>query len=281
MSPFLLAVLLAPAWHGTPGLVARRPLAPSLERAQLRQRLSPLPDADPTAMPPRSAVGGGAVRAVWGLAARRVALSALVASWPLVASASGAEGKLHVGQRLALSLQGLGLPDTAVLLLISAMPVVELRGAIPVGTWMGLDPARTFATCVLGNTAAVVALLAALRLPVVEGLLAPLLRRAQAKMEDMAVEKSRVPLALALFVGVPLPGTGGWTGAMIAHLIGLPFQKAALSIFGGVVMAGVIMTALSLAGWYGAAVASAALVVFVAGAIAKGRGAEDGAQGAS
>ncbi|KAJ1635269.1 putative small multi-drug export protein-domain-containing protein [Pavlovales sp. CCMP2436] len=148
------------------------------------------------------------------------------------------------------------------------LPVVELRGAVPVGAWLGVPPLRAFIVCVLGNSLAVFLLLAALRLPPVEALLRPVLERARAKMGGLGETKS-LPLALAVFVGVPLPGTGGWTGAMIAHLLGMPFALAFGSIFAGVVMAGVIMSALTLAGWYGAAVAAGVLAVFCTGALMK------------
>ena len=70
-------------------------------------------------------------------------------------------------------------------------------------------------------------------------------------------------LGLALFVGVPLPLTGAWTGAILAFIMGLKFFPSLLSIFCGVVMAGVIVTALSLLGWIGAVVAALALTVML------------------
>ncbi|CAM9659923.1 unnamed protein product, partial [Phaeothamnion confervicola] len=79
-------------------------------------------------------------------------------------------------------------------------------------------------------------------------------------------------LALTLFVGIPLPGTGAWTGAMGAFLLGMPFQKAMLSIFAGVAAAGTIMSALTLAGRTGAIVATAVLAAFCVSAIAGNKG---------
>ena len=66
-------------------------------------------------------------------------------------------------------------------------------------------------------------------------------------------------LGLAVFVAVPLPATGAWTGAMAGWLLGLSFPHALLSIFLGVLVAGVVMTVLSLLGWIGAAIAGAVL----------------------
>ena len=63
--------------------------------------------------------------------------------------------------------------------------------------------------------------------------------------------------------------TGGWTGAMAAFLMGIPFWKAMLYILLGVMIAGVIMTALSLMGWLGALIAGVVLIGLAAGAIAR------------
>ena len=74
---------------------------------------------------------------------------------------------------------------------------------------------------------------------------------------------------MTIFVAIPLPVTGGWTGAMAAFLMGIPFWKAMLYILLGVMIAGVIMTALSLLGWIGALIAGAVLIGLVAGTLAK------------
>lgn len=76
---------------------------------------------------------------------------------------------------------------------------------------------------------------------------APLLKRAESKLAALPSGQSR-SLALALFVGVPAPGTGAWTGAIIASLLDMPLQEAMGSILAGVVLAGGIMTVLTLAG---------------------------------
>ena len=66
---------------------------------------------------------------------------------------------LHVGQKVANYFRSFGLPDTAILALISAMPVVELRGAIPVGIWMGLPLTTVLPACVFGNMLPILPLL--------------------------------------------------------------------------------------------------------------------------
>jgi uncharacterized membrane protein len=68
-------------------------------------------------------------------------------------------------------------------------------------------------------------------------------------------------IGLMIFVAVPLPLTGAWTGAIIAVLVGMPFWRAFISIALGVLIAGVIVTCLSLLGWIGAVIAAVALCV--------------------
>jgi len=106
----------------------------------------------------------------------------------------------------------------------------------------------------------------ALRSAFVKKLAKPLLARAEKKLAGLPTGQSR-NLALALFVGVPAPGTGAWTGAIIAYLLDMPFGEAMASIFAGVVLAGLIMTILTLAGKAGALVALAALILAGVGAI--------------
>ncbi|CAM9236535.1 unnamed protein product [Choristocarpus tenellus] len=179
-----------------------------------------------------------------------------------VATAAVSTGEhLHTGQKIANFFRRGGLPDWATLMVISAMPVVELRGGVPVGVWMGIPALKTLALCVAGNMVPIPIILLALRSKFVQKIAEPVLNRARTKAEEFGDEKSQA-LALTLFVGIPLPGTGAWTGAMGAFLLGMPFQKAMLSILTGVVSAGLIMTTLTLAGRVGALIATAFLAVF-------------------
>lgn len=145
-----------------------------------------------------------------------------------MASAGGSGGEhLHVGQKIASFFRRGGLPDWATLMAISAMPVVELRGGVPVGVWMGMPIAKVFGLCVAGNMVPIPIILLALRSAFVQKLAKPVLDRAREKAAGFGDEKSQ-SLALTLFVGIPLPGTGAWTGAMGAFLLGMPFQKASV-----------------------------------------------------
>merc|ERR1719352_527675 len=90
----------------------------------------------------------------------------------------------------------------------------------------------------------------------------PILDRAEKKSSALGVGSLEKQWAsLAAFVGIPLPGTGAWTGAMGAFLLGMPTAVAISSIFAGVVSAGVIMSAITLAGKKGGIAALAALAL--------------------
>jgi uncharacterized membrane protein len=91
---------------------------------------------------------------------------------------------------------------------------------------------------------------------------------ARTRRKSADVEKYE-ELGLMIFVAVPLPVTGGWTGAMAAFLMGLPFWKSMLFILLGVMIAGVIMTILSLLGWIGALIAGTVLLALAASAVLK------------
>lgn len=183
----------------------------------------------------RPAAGAGRI-ALTAASALAVALAvAAFAPGPALAAAAKASDyvngglvdpseHLHVGQKIAKFFRRGGLPDWATLMTISAMPVVELRGGVPVGMWMGMPIVKTFALCVAGNMIPIPVILLALRSQFVQKLAKPVLDRAREKAEGFGDEKSQA-LALTLFVGIPLPGTGAWTGAMGAFLLGMPFGK--------------------------------------------------------
>jgi hypothetical protein len=92
---------------------------------------------------------------------------------------------------VATFFQQFGLPDWAVLALISATPAIELRGGVPVGNWMGISPALTFVICLLGNMAPIAPMLLALRSSFFKKLAAPLLARAEKKLAGLPTGQSR------------------------------------------------------------------------------------------
>ncbi|GJQ13859.1 hypothetical protein GpartN1_g5650.t1 [Galdieria partita] len=166
----------------------------------------------------------------------------------------------HFGLQLVAHLRKLGLPDALVLFIISSLPVLELRGAIPIGAWMGLSLVQVYCLCVLGNLLPVPLLLLGLKHKKVQKVFAPMLRRAERMKQQIANETFR-EMALALFVGIPLPGTGAWSGAIIAFLLNMSFWGATVSIAGGVLIAGLIMLIVTKMGTTGALIATAALLI--------------------
>ena len=134
--------------------------------------------------------------------------------------------------------------------LTAMVPVVELRGAIPLGVATGLPPAVAAVTAMAGNMVPVPFLLLLLRrvFRLLRGIswLGPridaLERRAHLK--GRTVKKYRT-LGLILLVAVPLPGTGAWTGALVADVLDIRMKTALPAIAAGVVIAGCIITAVT------------------------------------
>lgn len=193
------------------------------------------------------------------------ALAARKAAVATVATTTAVPETLHMGQKVAQYFRTFGIPDAGVLALISALPVVELRGAIPVGIWMGLPLTTVLPICVLGNMLPIIPLLFLLRNDSLKKIMKPILDRAATKTKDLGIGSvAKQWTSLAAFVGIPLPGTGAWTGAMGAFLLGMSPMVALTSIFTGVVAAGLIMSAITLGGKTGGIIALAALFFLTA-----------------
>ncbi len=138
------------------------------------------------------------------------------------------------------------------LFLVAMLPIAELRGAIPLGIYWGLSPILVFIVAILGNMVPVPFILLFL-----EGI-EKYLRRSEkmARALDWLFERTYKKadekvrrweyLALILFVAIPLPGTGAWTGSLIAYLFKFDIKKSMLSIFAGVLIAGAIVLIASL-----------------------------------
>lgn len=242
--------------------------------------------ADRRAAPPLRArlseALGGARRARGGLARAGAAAAGglglaagVLALAPKMAMAAAEGEKLHLGHKIANALRSKGLTDEMIVMLISAIPAVELRGSIPVGAWLGLPAAKTFALAVAGNMAPIVVLLALLKSQKFVQLMDPLLRRAKEKSKGLGSEGQK-ELALATFVGIPLPGTGAWTGAFVSLLLDMGFRASTVTITAGVMAAGAIVSVLTYgtkaavtragAGAGGPAVAAAATAALAAAA---------------
>lgn len=145
------------------------------------------------------------------------------------------------------------IEQVVAVILIAALPVSELRGAIPVAIGVyGFDPVTAYLLGVLGNLLPVLILLKFLgpvtsflcRVTVLERCLSWLFARTRARHGAMMERLGAV--ALVLFVAVPLPATGAWTGAFIAYLFGIPFKYAFPLIAVGVSIAGILVTLATL-----------------------------------
>jgi len=130
---------------------------------------------------------------------------------------------------------------------VAMVPVIELRGAIPIGTAMGLEYWVAFIAAVIGNMIPVPFIMlfikqifAWMRKSNTFGKLVDKLE-ARAYRKSETVRKSEI-LGLLVFVAIPLPGTGAWTGALIAALLDMRIKKAFPTITLGVIIAGIITT---------------------------------------
>ena len=143
-------------------------------------------------------------------------------------------------------------------LFCSMLPIIELRGAIPLGAALGLPWWQNYLIAVVGNMLPVPIIL--LFVKAVLNWMAicrvKLFNKIANKMFEKA-EKNREKIekyafwGLTLFVAIPLPATGAWTGTLVASLFDMKFWKSLLAAFIGVLIAGVVMTLIS----YGAVAA--------------------------
>ena len=145
------------------------------------------------------------------------------------------------------------LPKEAVVLLLAALPISELRGAIPAGFAFGFSPLKSFYIAFIGNVIPVIPLLLFLK-PVSEFLRKmPVLSKffnwlfERTKKRAAIVERLEA-IGLILFVAIPLPITGAWTGCVAASLFKVRFRYAFPAIVAGITIAGIIVTLLSIAG---------------------------------
>ena len=148
----------------------------------------------------------------------------------------------------------MNLPAELSVIMTAALPVSELRGAIPLGlVKFGLPVFRTYVLAVIGNLIPVIPLLIFLepvsqklrRFKLWDRFFEWLYRRTRKRAE--IVEKYEA-VGLALFVAIPLPVTGAWTGSVAALLFRIKFKYAFPAIICGVLIAGVVVTTLTLGG---------------------------------
>ncbi|MCR5593938.1 MAG: small multi-drug export protein [Saccharofermentans sp.] len=136
------------------------------------------------------------------------------------------------------------------------VPLIEIRGGIPVALATGVNPVLAYAICIVGNMIPV---------PIIFFFARKVLewgkdKKVIGKFFTFCLEKGHkggqkllsgnkgAYIALMLFVGIPLPGTGAWTGTLAASILDLDFKKSTLAVVCGVILAGIIMGVLSMFG---------------------------------
>lgn len=142
------------------------------------------------------------------------------------------------------------LSGDLIVFVISLFPILELRGGMLAASFLGLDPERALLLCIAGNLLPMPFILLTVnqifRRMGRTGIFSPVVNM----LERHALEKSgKIQKyefwGLLLFVGIPLPGTGAWSGALIAALLRIRLPKAMAALTGGILLAALIMTLLS------------------------------------
>lgn len=138
----------------------------------------------------------------------------------------------------------------AVIFIISMIPLLELRGGLLAASLLKIAPLKAIPICIIGNIIPIPFILLFIRqifklmkkTRIFRGLIEKLENRAMSKSDNIRKYEF---WGLLLFVGIPLPGTGAWTGALIASLLDIDIKKSSLAILCGIFMASVIMYILS------------------------------------
>lgn len=136
-------------------------------------------------------------------------------------------------------------PEGAVFI-ISMIPILELRGGLLAASLLKISAAKALPICIVGNIIPIPFILLFIRqifkwmkkTKLFRGLITKLENRAMGKSDQI---KRYEFLGLLLFVGIPLPGTGAWTGALIASLLEVDIKKSSIAILCGLFMASAIM----------------------------------------
>lgn len=144
------------------------------------------------------------------------------------------------------ALQDTQLGSFFITLVVAMLPVLELRAAIPIGVSMGLGPWQALLAAIIGNMIPVPFLILFIRrvfawlrrhFPKIEGTLSRLENKAHLKGRKVSKYKY---LGLLILVAIPLPGTGAWTGSLVAALLDMSVSKSLPAILFGVIIAGIL-----------------------------------------
>ena len=145
-----------------------------------------------------------------------------------------------------------------IIFFVSMVPLVELRGAIPISQGLQLPLLQSYIICVIGNMIPVPIIYFFARKvlewgadkPVIGKLFTFCLEKGEKGGKKLQEKAGRgLFLALLLFVGIPLPGTGAWTGTLAASILDMDFKSSVTAVMLGVLLAGVIMGVVSFLGF--------------------------------
>ena len=139
-------------------------------------------------------------------------------------------------------------------LIVSMIPLIELRGAIPYATYLNLPIIPSYITAIIGNMLPVPFIYFFFRKILIWGsnikyinkICQWILKKGEKAGKKLEKGGHGTYIALLLFVGIPLPGTGAWTGTLAASILNMDFKKSVASIILGVLLAGIIMLLVSL-----------------------------------
>lgn len=143
-----------------------------------------------------------------------------------------------------------GLPKEIIIFVISMVPILELRGGIVAASLLGISITKAIPICILGNIIPIPFIMLFIR-PIFDmlkktKLFRPVVEKLEAKSLSKSDKIQKYEFwGLLLFVGIPLPGTGAWTGSLIAVLLDIKPRRAVLPIFLGLILATIIMCTVS------------------------------------
>lgn len=142
------------------------------------------------------------------------------------------------------------LPREAVAFVISMVPILELRGGLVAAALLGIDYVKAVIICIIGNVIPVPFILLLINKVFEFMKKHNICKKLVLKLEEKAMGKSDTIkkyefIGLVLFVGIPLPGTGAWTGSLIAALMGIKVKKAFPAVLLGLLLATAIMSVIT------------------------------------
>ncbi|MCF7858460.1 MAG: small multi-drug export protein [Candidatus Cloacimonetes bacterium] len=175
--------------------------------------------------------------------------------------------EVGVKVKLKSSIDKIEAPNEIKVFLIAMIPIFELRGAIPIGMLKYKIPLwKLIPLALAGNMFPIFFILLffdfitklCFKVPFLKKILEAIFKRTRRKSEMI---KKYEELGLMLFVAIPLPITGAWTGSLAAYLFGLKFWKSILFIFLGVIIAAIVVTSIASLKWVGAGITTLAIIM--------------------